>query len=103
VTRVNWLKPNGHPCGKLQPLSSLETRWETVSLDLITVLPVTASPRVSIAVLVDRLPKMVHLKAISKTITAQELAVMYPDEIFRLHGMPSNIVSDRDPSFTAGF
>jgi hypothetical protein len=43
---------------------------------------------------------MVHLKAINKTITAPELARVFRDEIFRLHGLPSNIVSDRDPRFT---
>jgi hypothetical protein len=72
-------------------------------MDLITDLPTTSLGYDSIWVCVDRLSKMVHLKAINKTITASELARVFRDKIFRLHGLPSNIVSDRDPRFTAAF
>jgi hypothetical protein len=46
---------------------------------------------------------MVHLKTITKTVTAAELAHIFRDEVFRLHGLPNNIMSDRDPCFTASF
>jgi hypothetical protein len=91
------------PAGELHPLEIPGRRWESISMDLITDLPTTSFGYDSILVCVDRLSKMVHLKAINKTITAPELARVFRDEIFRLHGLPSNIVSDRDPRFTAAF
>jgi hypothetical protein len=72
-------------------------------MDLITDLPRTSLCHDSIWVCVDRLSKMVHLKAITKTVTAPELARIFCDELFRLHGLPSNILSERDPWFTATF
>ena len=36
-------------------------------------------------------------------MTAEQVARLYFDEIFRLHGLPSSIVSDRDPKFTGAF
>jgi hypothetical protein len=87
----------------LHPLEIPGQRWESISIDLITDLPTTSLGYDSIWVCVDRLSKIVHLKAINKTITAPELARVFRDEIFRLHGLPNNIVSDRDPRFTAAF
>ena len=46
---------------------------------------------------------MVHLVPVKKTITSQESAQVFLDTIFRLHGMPDTIVSDRDPKFVATF
>jgi hypothetical protein len=52
---------------------------------------------------VGRLSKIVHLKAIYKTIASPELARNFRNKLFCLHGLPSNIVSDRDQRFTAPF
>jgi hypothetical protein len=46
---------------------------------------------------------MVHLTAVQSSITAQGAAKVFVDTIFRLHGMPSELISDRDPRFTAAF
>jgi hypothetical protein len=54
-------------------------------------------------VCVDRLSKIVHLKAIYKTITASVLARIFRNKIFCLHGLSRYIVSDRDLLFTAAF
>jgi hypothetical protein len=75
--------------------------WDSIFVDLITDLPTTSLGYDSIWVCVDCFSKMVHLKAINKTIIALELARIFRDEIFCLHGLPNNIVSDRDPRFTA--
>ena len=37
------------------------------------------------------------------TIDAQGLATLFIDNIFRLHGLPNSIVSDRGPQFAADF
>jgi len=91
------------PRGLLSPLPIPARRWESVSLDFVTDLPVTPAPHRydSIVVFVDRLSKMVHLAPCKKTITAPEVATIMEREVFRLHGLPTNLVSDRDVRFTS--
>ncbi|KAH9295309.1 hypothetical protein KI387_038897, partial [Taxus chinensis] len=56
-----------------------------------------------IYVVVDRLTKFAHFLSIPKIHTAAEVADWFFQEIFRLHGMPKNIVSDRDNTFLSMF
>ena len=88
---------------RLQPLPIPEDRWESVSLDLVTDLPKTKSGLDSIVTFTDRLSKRVHLAAIRKAISASQLARVFVDKVFVLHGMPRSLVSDRDPRFTSEF
>ncbi|GMG15669.1 unnamed protein product [Phytophthora fragariaefolia] len=46
---------------------------------------------------------MVHLAAVPAEVTAKQTARLFVDMVFRHHGMPIDIVSDRDPRFTARF
>ncbi|TMW54928.1 hypothetical protein Poli38472_000475 [Pythium oligandrum] len=46
---------------------------------------------------------MVHLTAVKKSITAEESAALFLDHVFRLHGLPETLVSDRDTRFTPLF
>lgn len=95
---------NQKPKGLLQPLPVPTRRWSDISLDLITHLPqVPSTGNDSIFVIVDRLSKMVHFVPTKHTVTATELAHLFIKEIFRLHGVPQTIVSDRDPKFTSEF
>src|SRR4051812_418310 len=72
-------------------------------MDLITHLPKTRSGHDAIVVFVDRLSKMVHFQPTTTTATAPDIAKLFFETIFRLHGMPNIIVSDRDPRFTSLF
>ncbi|KAA8547081.1 hypothetical protein F0562_003510 [Nyssa sinensis] len=54
-------------------------------------------------VVVDRFSKYAHFVPISHPCTAAGVAQTYFEHIFKLHGMPRNIVCDRDPIFTSGF
>src|SRR6185295_6831912 len=45
----------------------------------------------------------VHFVATKTSITAPELAKIFFDNVFKLHGMPEGIISDRDPKFTSLF
>ena len=58
---------------------------------------------IAIAVFVDRLTKMIHLAPCTKEITAPEYAKLFADHVFKLHGLPEVIISDRDPRFTSKF
>jgi hypothetical protein len=44
---------------------------------------------------------MVNLQPTRKTVTAEQLALLYEQTVFRLHGFPRDIVSDRDVRFTS--
>ncbi|KAJ9509668.1 hypothetical protein QJQ45_011337 [Haematococcus lacustris] len=91
------------PIGLLQSLPVPQHRWEHVSLDLITQLPVTTSGHDAIVVFVDKLTKMMHAIPTTTSVTASTLARIFFDHVFRLHGLPKVIVSDRDPRFTSTF
>ena len=54
-----------------------------------------------ILVFVDRFSKMLHLAAVPESITAHGCARVFIDTVFRLHGLPRELVSDRGPRFTA--
>ena len=57
----------------------------------------------SIVVFVDRLIKMAHLVAVQDIINGEVTATLFIDRLFRQHGLPVELVSDRDPRFTGKF
>jgi len=50
-----------------------------------------------ILVVCNRLSKMVHFIATMEEMTAEELARLFRDNIWRLYGLPKSVVSDRGP------
>uniref|UniRef100_A0AAV1V7I5 Integrase catalytic domain-containing protein n=1 Tax=Peronospora matthiolae TaxID=2874970 RepID=A0AAV1V7I5_9STRA len=72
-------------------------------MDFIYGFPKDVHKNTGIIVFVDRFSKMVHLVAVPESITAQGCARVFIDTISRLHGLPRELVSDRDPLFTAEF
>ena len=52
---------------------------------------------------VDRLTKYVHFMPLSHPYTAAKVPNLYLQFVFKLHGMPPTIVSDRDLIFTSNF
>jgi len=89
--------------GMLQPLEVPEGRWQSVSMDFIVELPTTLNGDNAIFVIVDRFTKMAHFLPMKTSATAGEVARIFVKEIWRLHGLPKVIVSDRDPKFVSGF
>ena len=57
----------------------------------------------SIWVIVDRLTKSAHFISIRMDYPMERLTELYVEKIVSLHGIPSSIVSDRDPRFTSKF
>jgi len=68
-------------------------------MDFITDLPLSNECD-QLWVVVDRFTKMAHFVPL-KEKTAADLAVIFAREIWRHHGIPTDIVSDRDSRFTS--
>ena len=72
-------------------------------MDFVAGLPRTSKGKNSVWVIVDRLTKAAHFLAVKTTDTLVTLSRLYIEDIVRLHGVPSSIVSDRDPRFVSQF
>uniref|UniRef100_A0AAV1U9L3 Integrase catalytic domain-containing protein n=1 Tax=Peronospora matthiolae TaxID=2874970 RepID=A0AAV1U9L3_9STRA len=72
-------------------------------MDFVFGFPKDVHKNTGILVFVDRFSKMVHLVAVPESITAQGCARVFISTILQLHGLPRELVSDRDPRFTAEF
>jgi len=71
-----------------------------ISADFITKLPI-AQEYDLILVVVDRLTKMVHFIPTMEKTSAEGLARLFRDNMWKLHGLPESIISDRGPQFAA--
>ncbi|KAK2452132.1 hypothetical protein QL285_011125 [Trifolium repens] len=91
------------PSGLLQPVFIPEWKWDSIAMDFVSGLPRTTKGNDSIWVIVDRLTKSAHFIAFKTGTLIPRLAEIYVEQIVRLHGIPSSIVSDRDPRFTSRF
>ncbi len=94
---------NQKPIGLLRPLAVPAERWDQVTMDFITGLPTTTTGCDAITSFVDKLSKMVHFAAGRKSDTAQTVASQFFEQVYRHHGLPLSIVSDRDPRFLSAF
>jgi len=81
--------------------SILEKPWSHISADFITKLPLVQGYN-SILVVVDRLMKMVHFIPTMEKTSAEGLARLFRDNIWKLHGLSESIISDRGSQFATG-
>ncbi|KAH0610986.1 uncharacterized protein H6S33_011413 [Morchella sextelata] len=96
-------KPSRHKkYGALLPLSTPHSVWQSISMDFVVQLPESKGYN-QIWVVVDRFSKMSHFIPLVAETTAQDLAKIFLGQIWRLHGLPLDIVSDRDAKFTSSF
>lgn len=71
-------------------------------MDFIEALP-KSQEKDTIFVVVERLTKYAHFMALSHPFTAKKVAEVFLDSVFKLHGMPVKIVSDRGSIFVGNF
>ena len=82
--------------GKLMPNSIPEKPWMHILADFITKLPIAQGYDL-ILVVVDRLMKIVHFIPTTEKTSAERLARLFRDNVWKLHGLPESIISDRGP------
>ena len=85
----------------LSPLELLYAPWQSISRDFITGLPASRGYD-EIWVIVDRYTKIAHFVPLATGAkTAAGLARLFAREVWRLHGLPRDNISDRDTRFTS--
>jgi len=88
------------PAGKLMPNEVPEKPWTHIMVDFITKLPL-AQEYNTILVVCDRLTKMVHFVPTTEKTSAEGLARLFRDHVWKLHGLPESIILDRGAQFVA--
>jgi hypothetical protein len=86
--------------GLLQPLPVPDFAWTHISMDFLEGMPLSEH-RNMILVVVDRFTKYAHFISLKHPINVQTVAKAFKDNIFKLHGLPTVIVTDRDKIFTS--
>jgi hypothetical protein len=86
--------------GLLQPLPVSPAAWHTLSLDFMEGLPKSNGHDV-ILMVIDKLTKYEHFIPLKHPFTATQVAQLFLDNVYKLHGLPQCIISDRDKIFTS--
>jgi len=88
------------PAGKLKLSEVPQKTWTHLTVDFITKLQVVAG-KDAILVVCDRLSKMTHFVATTEGTSMEGLARLLRDNVWKLHGLPESVVSDKGPQFVA--
>jgi hypothetical protein len=86
----------------LAPLPIPDGAWQVISMDFIEGLPKSRNAN-CILVVVDKFSKYNHFLALLHPFTATSVAHIFLDQVYRLYGMPTAIISDREKIFTGSF
>src|SRR5262245_29201745 len=90
------------PMGELHPLETPGERWDKISVDFITELP-DVHGYDAIMNVVDSVRKRAHFLPTHIPITAEGAANLYVRQIWKHHGLPRAVVSDRGSQFVTEF
>src|ERR1700677_3712081 len=88
------------PVGKLPSLSISNAPWKSISSDMIVSLPESQGCN-TILVVTDRFTKEAHFIPCTNETSTLGLATLFRDNVWKLHGLPDDIVSDRGPNFAS--
>jgi len=89
------------PAGKLISNAIPEKPWSHISADFITKLPLAQGYN-AVLVVCDCFSKIAYFIATMEKTSAEGLARLFQDHVWKLHGLPESIILDREVQFTAG-
>lgn len=87
----------------MQLLEPAFSPWTSISMDFVTELHFSQGRYTHICVAVDRFTKMTHFILLPTNTSSKGLAEVFTENIWKHHGLPLDIVSDRDVKFTFTF
>jgi hypothetical protein len=90
------------PIGELHPSETPKAPWEVISVDFIAELPESHGYN-AIMYVVDSLTKCAHFIPMHTTINTEGTALLFLKEVWKHHGTPRVVISDRGPQFIARF
>ena len=86
-----------------EPLPIPAWKFNSISMDFVIGLPYAAGGLNAVWIIVDHLTKVARFIPMKKTWSMERMAEAYSNEIIRLHRVPREIVSDRDPRFLSRY
>ena len=72
-------------------------------MDFVTELPLNAQGHTGVVVFVDWLTKMVRIAPLKLDFSMSDVAILLISQVFRHHGLPTDLIIDRDPMFMSAF
>ncbi|MCO5569542.1 hypothetical protein L7F22_023256 [Adiantum nelumboides] len=87
--------------GLLQPLPIPDKPWESIAMDFIFDLPRTPTGNDGIWTIICRFSKQAHFVPVRKKMKSKHMVKLFMHNIFKYHGMPQSIVSDKDLRMTS--
>jgi hypothetical protein len=88
--------------GELHPSETPEARWDTISVDFIVEL-LESHGYNTIMCFIDSLTKHAYFILTHTTINVEGTALLFLKEVWKHHGTPQVVISDRGPQFVAAF
>jgi len=88
--------------GKLHLLGIPEGLWQEISINIIGPLP-KSNNKDAIVIIVDQFTKMIRLKVMTIAVSSQDIAKIYRNEIWKIHGVLQKILSNQGPQFISKF
>jgi transposase InsO family protein len=96
-------KPTHHArYGLMQPIPAAHAPWKRISADFIVKLPISGGYD-SVMVVVDKNTKLGHFIPTNESIDSQKTASLYLHHVWKHHGTPEEVISDRGPVFVSKF
>ena len=90
------------PIGKLLPNCIPDHKWQVISVDLIMELP-TSHGHNALLIVVDHLSKRAHVIPTTSDVNSVGIARLFRDHIWKLHGLPEEVISDCGTQFVSQF
>lgn len=90
------------PFGLLKPIDLTMIPWKKVATDFIVKLPISEGYD-SILTIGDMGTKQIHFIPCNESIDAAGTAKLFINNVFKLHGVPESMVSDRGSTFTSAY